>query len=209
MNKKSRAIALPAGVLAGVLVLAGCAAQDGVTPGMGGGPGGMMTQTSEPGADFNAADEMFLVMMIPHHQQAIEMADILLDKSGIPDEVTELAQKIKDAQGPEIETMRSWLEEWNVDYDEDAMGGMGGMGGMGHGDGMMSDGDMTALEDASGAHAARLFLEQMIVHHEGAIDMGEMALRGAQNPDVIALIDKIIADQTAEIATMRDLVEAV
>lgn len=206
MNKRSRAIALTAGVLAGVLVLAGCAAQDGVTPGMGGGPGGMTTQTSEPGADFNAADEMFLAMMIPHHQQAIEMADILLDKSGIPDEVTELAQKIKDAQGPEIETMRSWLEEWNVDYDEDSMGGMGGMG---HGDGMMSDGDMTALQDASGAEAARLFLEQMIVHHEGAIDMGEMALRGAQNPDVIALINKIIADQTAEIATMRDLLEAV
>ncbi|SBS71797.1 DUF305 domain-containing protein [uncultured Microbacterium sp.] len=202
MNKKSRAIALTAGVIAGVLVLAGCAAQDGVTPGMGGGPGGMMTQTSEPGADFSAADQMFLVMMIPHHEQAIEMADILLAKSGIPAEVTELAQKIKDAQGPEIETMRSWLEEWNVDYDKDSMGGMG------HGDGMMSDGDMTALEDASGAKAARLFLEQMIVHHEGAIDMGEMALRGAQNPDVIALIDKIIADQTAEIATMRDLLEA-
>lgn len=208
MNNKSRAIALTVGVLAGVLVLAGCAAQDGVMPGMGGGPGGMMTQTIEPGADFNAADQMFLVMMIPHHEQAIEMADILLAKSGIPDEVTELAQKIKDAQGPEIETMRSWLEEWNVDYDEDSMGGMGGMGGMGHGDGMMSEGEMTALEDASGAEAARLFLEQMIVHHEGAIDMGEMALRGARNPDVIALIDKIIADQTAEVATMRDLVEA-
>lgn len=205
MNNKSRAIALTVGVLAGVLVLAGCAAQDGVMPGMGGGPGGMMTQTIEPGADFNAADQMFLVMMIPHHEQAIEMADILLAKPGIPDEVTELAQKIKDSQGPEIETMRSWLEEWNVDYDEDSMGGMGGMG---HSDGMMSDGDMMALEDASGADAARLFLEQMIVHLEGAIDMGEMAVRGAQNPDVIALIDKIIADQTAEVATMWDLVEA-
>ncbi len=194
-----RRTALTSALLAAALTLGGCAAADGTTPGMGDGPGGMMTQTSEPGADFNAADQMFLIMMIPHHEQAIEMADILLAKSGIPDEVTELAQKIKDAQGPEIETMRSWLEEWNVEYDEDSMGGMG------HGDGMMSDGDMTALEDASGAEAARLFLEQMIVHHEGAIDMGEMALRGAQNPDVIALIDKIIADQTAEIATMRDL----
>lgn len=205
MNNKSRAIALTVGMLAGVLVLAGCAAQDGVMPGMGGGPDGMMTQTIEPGADFNAADEMFLIMVIPHHEQAVEMADILLAKPGIPDEVTELAQKIKDSQGPEIETMRSWLEEWNVDYDEDSMGGMGGMG---HSDGMMSDGDMMALEDASGADAARLFLEQMIVHLEGAIDMGEMAVRGAQNPDVIALIDKIIADQTAEVATMWDLVEA-
>ncbi|SBS73236.1 DUF305 domain-containing protein [uncultured Microbacterium sp.] len=194
-----RRTALTSALLAAALTLGGCAAADGTTPGMGNGPGGMMTQTNEPGADFSAADQMFLIMMIPHHDQAIEMADILLDKAGIPDEVTELAQKIKDAQGPEIETMRSWLEEWNVEYDEDSMGGMG------HDDGMMSDGDMTALEDASGDEAARLFLDQMIVHHEGAIDMGEMALRGAQNPDVIALIDKIIADQTAEIATMRDL----
>lgn len=196
--RRLRTIALTSSaLLATALVLAGCAPQDGTMPGMDHGPGGM-TATTEPAAEFNAADEMFVTMMIPHHQQAIDMADIVLAKTDIAPQVTALAQQIKDAQGPEIETMRGWLQDWGVDYDDS-------IGGMGHGDGMMSDDDMTALEEASGPEAGRLFLEQMIVHHQGAIDMAEMALDSAQNPDVTALATQVIEDQTAEIATMQDL----
>lgn len=196
--RRLRTIALTSSaLLATALVLAGCAPQDGTMPGMDHGPGGM-TATTEPAAEFNAADEMFVTMMIPHHQQAIDMADIVLAKTDVAPQVTALAQQIKDAQGPEIETMRGWLQDWGVDYDDS-------MGGMGHGDGMMSDDDMTALEDASGPEASRLFLEQMIVHHQGAIEMAEMALESAQNPDVTALATQVIEDQTAEIATMQDL----
>lgn len=196
--RRLRTIALTSSaLLATALVLAGCAPQDGTMPGMDHGPGGM-TATTEPAAEFNAADEMFVTMMIPHHQQAIDMADIVLAKTDIAPQVTALAQQIKDAQGPEIETMRGWLQDWGVDYDDS-------IGGMGHGDGMMSDDDMTALEEASGPEASRLFLEQMIVHHQGAIDMAEMALDSAQNPDVTALATQVIEDQTAEIATMQDL----
>ncbi|MFB8147468.1 DUF305 domain-containing protein [Microbacterium sp. NPDC056003] len=196
--RRLRTIALTSSaLLATALVLAGCAPQDGTMPGMDHGPGGM-TATTEPAAEFNAADEMFVTMMIPHHQQAIDMADIVLAKTDVAPQVTALAQQIKDAQGPEIETMRGWLQDWGVDYDDS-------MGGMGHGDGMMSDDDMTALEDASGPEAGRLFLEQMIVHHQGAIEMAEMALESAQNPDVTALATQVIEDQTAEIATMQDL----
>ena len=196
--RRLRTIALTSSaLLATALVLAGCAPQDGTMPGMDHGPGGM-TATTEPAAEFNAADEMFVTMMIPHHQQAIDMADIVLAKTDVAPHVTALAQQIKDAQGPEIETMRGWLQDWGVDYDDS-------MGGMGHGDGMMSDDDMTALEDASGPEAGRLFLEQMIVHHQGAIEMAEMALESAQNPDVTALATQVIEDQTAEIATMQDL----
>jgi len=194
--RKLRTIALSSSaVLAAALVLAGCAPQDGTMPGMDHGPGGM-TETTEPAAEFNAADEMFVTMMIPHHQQAIDMADIVLAKTDVDPQVTELAQQIKDAQGPEIETMRGWLADWGVEEP---------MGGMDHGDGMMSENDMTALEDASGPEASRLFLEQMIVHHQGAIEMAEMALDAAQNPDVTALATQVIEDQTAEITTMRDL----
>jgi len=70
---------------------------------------------------------------------------------------------------------------------------------------MMSDDDMSALEDATGAEAARLFLEQMIVHHEGAIMMAEAEVADGENPDATALAEQIIAAQTEEIATMEEL----
>jgi uncharacterized protein (DUF305 family) len=82
-------------------------------------------------------------------------------------------------------------------------GGMDGMNGMG--DGMMSDDDMDRLEEAEGAEATRLFLEQMIVHHEGAIQMAENEVEDGENPDAVALAERIIESQTEEIATMRDL----
>ena len=106
------------------------------------------------------------------------------------------AEQIKAAQGPEIELMESWLDEWGTP--------MGDMGGMDHG-GMMSDTDMQALEDATGAEASRLFLEQMIVHHEGAIEMAQDEVDNGQNPDVITLAENIIASQTTEISTMEDI----
>lgn len=151
-------------------------------------------------AVFNAADVMFAQMMIPHHEQAIEMSDSLLEKEGVDEQVRELAQQIKDAQQPEIDQMEDWLDEW----DEDELDGMGGMD-HGMGDGMMSDDDMNRLEDASGADASRLFLEQMIVHHEGAIQMAEFQVDDGENPDAVALAEQIIESQTEEIATMQDL----
>ncbi|WP_315638137.1 DUF305 domain-containing protein [Microbacterium paraoxydans] len=147
---------------------------------------------------------MFVTMMIPHHEQAIEMSDILLAKDGADPRVVELAEQIKAAQGPEIDKMLGWLEDWGVEYDPDSMGGMD-HGSMGGDDSMMSEEDMTMLEDADATEASRLFLEQMIVHHEGAVDMAQTALDDAQNPDVLELAQQVIDDQTAEIATMKDL----
>ena len=85
------------------------------------------------------------------------------------------------------------------------MSDAGGMDGMDMGDGMMSDGDMAVLESAEGADAARLFLEQMITHHEGAIEMAQAELADGVNPDAIALAQTIVDAQTTEIALMRDL----
>lgn len=168
--------------------------------------------TSASLSDANTGDVMFVTMMIPHHQQAIEMSDIVLGKEGLDPRVADLAQQIKEAQGPEIERMLGWLEDWGVEYDPDSMGGMDhggmdGMGGMDHGgmDGMMSEDDMTALEEADGPEASKLFLEQMIAHHEGAVDMARVALDDAQNPEVLALAQQVIDDQTAEVTVMRDL----
>ncbi len=192
-------------LLAASLLLVGCAQKDssGGMPGMDHGTPPMGTPSASIG-DFNSADATFVTGMIPHHEQAIQMADLLLGKDGIDPRVVDLAEQIKDAQGPEIETMTSWLAEWGIPYD-DAMSE--GMGGMYHGDGMMSEADMTALESATGAEATRLFLEGMIVHHQGAVQMAQSVIENGQNSAVATLAHAIIDGQTAEIATMRDILE--
>ena len=184
--------ALAALTLIAMPVLAGCTAT--TTPATS--PASASPSTSA--VAFNDADAMFASMMIPHHEQAVEMSDTILGKDGIDDQVQALAQQIKDAQAPEIELMQSWLTNWG-------MSSSGDMSGMGHGDGMMSDGDMAALEAADGAEAARLFLEQMIVHHEGAIEMAQTELDQGANEEVIALAQAILDTQTTEIATMENL----
>lgn len=197
--KNFRAAVLAAVPLALALALAGCSgAGDNSMPGMDHGEGDNTSSASpsvEAHGEFNAADSTFAMMMIPHHQQAVEMSEIILGKSEVDQRVSEIAQQIKDTQTPEIELMQSWLRSW----------GTPSAGDMDHGDGMMSEDDMTALEAANGAGAARIFLEQMIVHHEGAIEMARAELEDGINPDALALAQTIIDAQTAEIATMQDL----
>ena len=197
---KLRTTALPAVGLLAALLLAGYsgAGSPGEMSGMDHGSSSAPAD-SDTAADFNNADVAFAMGMIVHHQQAIEMSDVLLEKDGVDPDVAELAQTIKDAQQPEIDTMTTWLDEWGQPTESS------GMGGMDHGGMMMSEEDMSALESATGEEASTLFLEQMIVHHEGAIDMAETQVAEGQNPNAIALAEKIIDDQTAEIQRMRDL----
>lgn len=195
MNTRTRALlaALP---LIAALGLADCAGATGGAdemPGMDHGTG----EHAETAAGATEADVMFVTMMIPHHEQAVEMADIVLAKDDVDPRVVAIAERIQAAQGPEIERMQGWLEDWGVDPD--------GATGMDHGDGMMSADDMAALEAADGATAGRLFLEQMVVHHEGAVEMAQAALDDASDPDVLALAQQVIDDQTAEIAEMQQL----
>ena len=174
----------------------------------------------EISADHNDADIMFAQMMIPHHQQAVEMSETLLAKEGIPAQVVEFAQGVIDAQGPEINRMNAMLEAWDQQPVTDSggmgtmdeMGGMdhGEMGGMDHGEmggmsGMMSQEDMTALEEAQGTEAARLYLEQMTAHHEGAVDMAREEVADGQNPHAITLAEQVISDQEAEISQMKQM----
>ncbi|MFP5291317.1 MAG: DUF305 domain-containing protein, partial [Actinomycetes bacterium] len=140
MKKHFRTMTIASGLIASAVILAGCSTQGGTAAGTSESPGA--STSAEASADFNSADEMFVTMMIPHHEQAVEMADVVLDKNGVDPRVLDLAQQIKDAQGPEIETMRGWLAAWGVEYEDSSMGGMD------HGDGMMTDDDMGELEDA-------------------------------------------------------------
>ena len=154
----------------------------------------------------NDADVQFAQGMIPHHQQAVEMSDLIMAKADADARVLTLAQQIKAAQGPEITQMTGWLEGWGfkmmpMDNDMDHSG-QAGMDGM---DGMMSKKDMQELEEATGADASRLFLEGMVKHHEGAVEMAETEIFDGENSDAIKLAETIVTSQEQEITVMKDL----
>ncbi len=143
------------------------------------------------GAEYSAQDIMFAEMMIPHHEQAIEMADLALAISQ-DSEVLSLATQIKSAQAPEIEEMKSWGSSHMGSHAGHMM------------DGMLSDEELEELSRASGPDFDRLFLEGMIKHHEGAIEMAEMILE-SKNAEAASLARNIIETQKTEIETMKKL----
>lgn len=161
--------------------------------------------------DFNDADVVFAQSMIPHHEQAVEMAVIALDPAAsVGPDIAEWAGAIKGAQEPEIEQMQSLLESWGQPSAMPGMEGMDGMGseemeGMDHGDmdGMMSADEMAALSTLTGPDFDRAWAEMMIRHHEGAIAMAQTVLDSGTNPEVELLADQIIAAQQVEIDQMR------
>jgi uncharacterized protein (DUF305 family) len=152
----------------------------------------------------NAADVAFAKGMIPHHRQAVEMADLAPERAGSP-EVEKLAAEIKKAQDPEIRTLSGWLTSWGeeVPADDAAMDHSAhGMEGM---DGMMTDQEMRGLEDASGEAFDTAFLELMIKHHEGAVAMARTEQADGAHAPAKNLAGEIITSQSAEIERMNRL----
>lgn len=189
MTRKT--VALAALLLAALFALTACGGEDDTAP--------------SSDSDFNDADVTFATEMIPHHQQAVEMAELAADRAQSP-EVRKLAQDIEAAQDPEIQTMTKWLEDWG----QEAPSGSMDHGEMGHGDseempGMMNETEMTRLEESDGSAFDQMFLEMMMAHHEGAVEMARTEQKNGENPDAVALAEKIETDQEAEIATMKDL----
>jgi len=162
----------------------------------------------DSGGDFNDADVTFAQSMIPHHEQAVQMAKMAKMHASTP-EVKNLADKIEQAQGPEIDTMKGWLKDWGKEESsDDSMGGMdheSDGSGMKDMPGMMSDGDMSGLEKATGAQFDQMFLTMMIEHHTGAIEMAKTEQSKGKNADAKALAKEIEAAQTTEIADMKEL----
>lgn len=185
-------VAAAAALTATVLTACGSTSDHASMPGMG-----KSASSGASAAPQAMTDVMFAQMMIPHHEQAVEMAELALEESsGASTEVRTLAQQISAAQGPEIEQMRGWLESWN------ASTGMP----MGHDmTGMMSGADMSALKAASGPEFDRRWLTMMIEHHEGAITMAEQVLGTTTNSEVRTLAQAIVQGQQREITTMKGL----
>ena len=170
--------------------------------------------TSPPGvvsagsAEHIDADVTFVQGMIPHHTQAVAMAQMATGQATSP-QVKDLAARIETAQGPEIEQLDGFLGPWGVAETSDG-GGMGGMdlGGAGAMSGMMIPAQMTQLGQSSGVAFDRLFLQMMTEHHTGAVAMAETELRDGQNTDAKALAQRIIDAQRGEITEMQALLTA-
>ena len=118
--------------------------------------GSSTTEQAEESAQHSEADVMFAQMMIPHHEQAIEMSDIILSKDDVPADVTSLAEEIKAAQGPEIAQLTDWLEQWGEPTQPEGMDmDMGGDHDMAQMEGMLSDEELQQLSDAPGLECSR------------------------------------------------------
>ena len=160
-------------VVIGALLLSGCAT------------------STQSNSEFSPSDINFAEMMIPHHEQAIEMSEIAF-KNTMNSEVLQLAQEIKEAQAPEIDLMKSWS---GVKVSTHAGHMM---------DGMLSEDELDALRGATGAEFDRLFLQGMIKHHQGAIEMA-MDVKNSNSMVVAELSAAIITQQEIEITRMEEL----
>jgi uncharacterized protein (DUF305 family) len=180
-----------AALLALMIFVAGCSSDAG------------STAADSASSTFNEADVKFAQTMIPHHEQAVEMADAILAKQGVSPEITQLAQQVKDAQVPEVEALKGFLAVWEQplipDHSSEA-----------HEDhwaaeGILTPEEMQALNAAGIAKAQRLFLKGMIKHHKGAVAMVQDEIDNGANPDAVKLAQAIKDGQTAEIRTMQTL----
>jgi len=213
VRRTSRASLVTAALAVAVLALAGCDSGSGTKSGKAGGPS--VIAPGKPGeaaetlsaqdaakqrADDdspNSADFAYARMMIDHHTQALEMAE-LAPKQAESGKLKRLAARIAAAQGPEITTMKSWLKTHNgqqtvTEHEHAAMPGMA------------TQAQLKKLRTAKGKAFDTLFLKLMITHHDGAITMATDVKAQGNNIQIEEMADDVIAQQTSEINRMREM----
>ncbi|MGW2154455.1 DUF305 domain-containing protein [Nonomuraea sp. NPDC001699] len=190
----------PVLILCAVLVLAAAAA---LLFGRDGTPG-----DSSPEAGF-ARD------MATHHAQAVEMAFVIRDK-GPAKEIRNLAFDIITTQSNQRGMFQGWLQQWDLGQATDQRP-MAWMAGHGHGatpapgatsgamPGMASPQELAKLKELQGVQAEVLFLQLMIRHHEGGVEMAEGLLKLSKRDEVVSMAQKIVQGQSGEIKLMTDL----
>ncbi|WP_027465408.1 DUF305 domain-containing protein [Curtobacterium sp. UNCCL17] len=189
----TRTLAIAASLILG-LTLASCSTNNSSSD------AGSSASSSSAASAHNDQDVMFAQMMLPHHEQAVEMSDVLLAKGdGVDPDVVTLAKQIKAEQGPEITQLTSWLQGWGEPTESEHPGSGHSMSGM------MSDSDMTDLDQASAKNAGKVFLQQMVQHHEGAVDMARSEVDKGKNTDAVAMAKSIVSSQTEQITQMQDM----
>jgi uncharacterized protein (DUF305 family) len=146
------------------------------------------------------ADIMFLQMMIPHHQQAVDISNLALSKSKDA-ELIALATAIRDGQADEIIQMKQWLKDAGADIEMghsmgDSMGGM------------LDESELAAMKSATGSAFDHLWLLGMTVHHDGAIHMTQM-IEDASNPTIKKFGQDIVSAQTAQLEQMKLMLQRI
>ncbi len=181
-------------------------------------PSAVKLSSAAPSSVHNAADIAFAQLMIPHHEQAVRMANFTLINTKNP-KILALGTKIEQAQPLEITTMTGWLKAWGQpvtaspttskpmaemgdDMGHDMSDSGGDMPGM---KGMLTFQQLKDLANIQGAAFDRMFLELMIVHHQGAVEMAKTELSNGASPAAKALAATIIKTQEAEITEMKTL----
>lgn len=176
--------------VAAALTLAGCS---GAAPApSAGAPPAATTQAPAAPAE---ADVAFVRGMTPHHEQALQMTALATDRASDP-QVKTLATEISAAQQPEITTMRGWLSARGLPATDPAHAGHSMSGML----------DATALDRLAAARGPafdRLFLEQMIAHHTGAIEMARAEIGSGRDPQLVEMARGIVTSQQGEIDRMR------
>lgn len=200
-NRTTRALGLTGAVAAAALLLAACG-DDGSMSGMDHGgktASASASASTAPSAagSFNDADVMFAQMMIPHHEQALEMAK-LADGRAEDAGIKKIVTAVEQAQDPEIQKMKAWLKGWGKPESAGAGHSMAGM---------MSEQDMKKLADAKGKDFDRAFAELMIAHHEGAVKMAQDEQKDGANAEARALAGEVVRAQTAEITELRKILD--
>jgi len=163
---------------------------------------------------YSDADVDFMSGMIPHHAQAVIMAG-WAPTHGARQDVAVLCERIVVAQRDEIHMMQGWLRDRGLPVPDEhsTLMHMKMPNGMVHDmlmPGMLTDDEMAALDKSRGPEFDRLFLEGMIKHHQGAIDMVEVLLKsygGAQDETVFKFSNDVYADQNIEIDRMKQMLE--
>ena len=203
------AAALTAGL---ALAIAGCAQDE---------HSGHRAEVAGSATEHNDADVAFASDMLQHHAQALSMVDLTLERPLRP-EVSRLAEEVREAQAPEIQTFTGWLTEWDEEVpetmrdhanaghgDEHGEGGVAGsMEGMDTDmPGMMTAEEMTELVTAPDEDFEDLWLEKMIEHHTGAAEMAEQHRQEGRYEAAVELAEDIAESQREEIDTMESLLD--
>jgi uncharacterized protein (DUF305 family) len=198
---------VPAGLAGGLLVLSLALAGCGDATTAPAGPAPASSAAAQANAQFNEADVAFAQMMIPHHREAVEMAELAADRAQNP-EVKALAEQIRTAQEPEITQLTGFLTAWGAEVPTaDSMAGMNhsNTSNMPAMPGSMTPEQMEQLRTATGAGFDPMFLAMMIEHHRDAITEAQREVEQGSNPDAKQLAERIVADQTAEISRMQQV----
>ena len=192
----------PIAALAPALLLASCSGQasDARTA---------QPQTDQPvitgqPAGYNPDDVAFATNMIPHHQQAVELSALVPDRS-TNTELIALANQISAAKQPEINVMKVFLVQWTEGTGNPTSSDSGHAGHGSTMQGMVDAATMAKLESLNGAEFDKLWLESMISHHQGAIEMAKAEIANGDNVDAKTLANNIVTTQEAEIGQMKQM----